>query len=123
MERQASPTSSQPIHHTSYYRDANGIPIEQPVNPTVYRTDPQQAPPPQPPQPVGPPLTTVPIATSSSIMRSKGRAGYQSGIAAGAEDVKYAAKYKELKAKVREIEAVRHLLSNQRNNNLYVDLG
>jgi|ERR1700722_434925 len=32
--------------------------------------------------------------------------GYATGIAAGAEDLKYQAKYKELKRKVKEIEAV-----------------
>lgn len=32
---------------------------------------------------------------------------YKVGIAAGAEDVKYHAKYKELKRKVKEIEGVR----------------
>jgi hypothetical protein len=38
--------------------------------------------------------------------RQKSKA-YATGIAAGAEDVKYQAKYKELKRKVKEIETVR----------------
>ncbi len=43
--------------------------------------------------------------TSVQPFRQKSRA-YASGIAAGAEDVKYAAKYRELKKKVKEIEFV-----------------
>ena len=39
-------------------------------------------------------------------VRQKSKA-YATGIAAGAEDVKYQAKYKELKRKVKEIETVR----------------
>lgn len=46
-------------------------------------------------------------AVSAPVMSTRTRSkAYQSGIAAGAEDVKYAAKYRDLKVKVREIEAV-----------------
>lgn len=51
------------------------------------------------------------LATSSALgappmsTRTRSKA-YQSGIAAGAEDAKYATKYRDLKVKVREIEAV-----------------
>jgi hypothetical protein len=44
-------------------------------------------------------------APSAPPVRTKSKA-YSSGIAAGAEDVKYAAKFKDLKRKVKEIEAV-----------------
>ena len=43
-------------------------------------------------------------AGSSAKLRNK---PYVAGITAGAEDVKYQAKYKELKKKVKEIESVR----------------
>lgn len=44
--------------------------------------------------------------SQSQPQQSKGKL-YKVGIAAGAEDVKYHAKYKELKRKVKEIEGVR----------------
>lgn len=47
-----------------------------------------------------------PVAATAPPVRTKSKA-YSSGIAAGAEDVKYAAKYKDLKRKVKEIESVR----------------
>lgn len=61
----------------------------------------------------GPPRQANPVnlATSSTLTappmstRTRSKA-YQSGIAAGAEDAKYATKYRDLKVKVREIEAV-----------------
>ena len=46
----------------------------------------------------------IPLAQSSSRQKTK---SHVVGIAAGAEDVKYQAKYKELKKKVKEIELVR----------------
>lgn len=45
----------------------------------------------------------VPLPTPPVRQKSK---AYSSGIAAGAEDVKYAAKYRDLKRKVKEIEGV-----------------
>ena len=45
-----------------------------------------------------------PSATPSARQKSK---AYTTGIAAGVEDEKYQAKYKELKRKVKEIEIVR----------------
>ncbi|THG93601.1 hypothetical protein EW145_g8334, partial [Phellinidium pouzarii] len=48
---------------------------------------------------------TTTTTTTTTTTRTKSKA-YQSGIAAGAEDVKYATKYRDLKKKVREIEAV-----------------
>lgn len=45
----------------------------------------------------------IPLAPSSSKQRTKSSVP---GITAGAEDVKYHAKYKELKKKVKEIELV-----------------
>ena len=49
----------------------------------------------------------VPAFTSASLPSSRSKPkSFAPGIAAGAEDVKYQAKYKELKRKVKEIEAV-----------------
>ena len=48
----------------------------------------------------------IPLAPSSSKQKTK---SHVAGITAGAEDVKYQAKYKELKKKVKEIELVRRL--------------
>ena len=100
MSRQPSPSVS--AQQTSYYRDAHGLPIEKGHLKIVYRGGDQTPSAQHQGASVAPP-----VATSSSSGRGKGRA-YQSGIAAGAEDVKYAAKYRDLKQKVREIEAVRH---------------
>lgn len=49
------------------------------------------------------------MASGNGTSRAGSRKGYGSAITAGAEDVKYQAKYRELKRKVREIEAVRDL--------------
>ncbi|EEB87962.1 hypothetical protein MPER_14467, partial [Moniliophthora perniciosa FA553] len=53
--------------------------------------------------PVPPPPQNVPLPPAQSS-RSKAK-NIPMGITAGAEDVKYQAKYKELKRKVKEIEA------------------
>jgi hypothetical protein len=61
----------------------------------------QPSPGPSQPQVVGQVFQAVPPPT----IRQKSKT-FAPGIAAGAEDVKYQAKYKELKRKVKEIEAV-----------------
>ena len=60
-----------------------------------------------PPQPVQP-------SASTSSSRGKGKA-YATGFTANAEDVKYAAKYRDLKKKVKEIEAVHSFHCIQRS--------
>ena len=60
-----------------------------------------------PPSPVTLPHPQMPAqsVSASAAPRQKSKA-YATGIAAGVEDEKYQAKYKELKRKVREIETV-----------------
>lgn len=106
MSHQLSPGSSTPLndqsHTTSYYRDENGLPV---LNTTTQPHSAQMATN-QPYNSSGAAQTiqapAMPAATSSSRTKSK---AYHGSIAAGAEDLKYAAKYKDLKRKVREIEA------------------
>ncbi|KAL5507828.1 hypothetical protein ACEPAH_5446 [Sanghuangporus vaninii] len=101
MSRQPSPGLAASTQQTSYYRDAHGNPIEKsgPQLKIVYRAGENQG-----AQLQQGASTPVPVATSSSSGRTRSKA-YQSGPAAGAEDVKYAAKYRDLKHKVKEIEA------------------
>lgn len=51
-----------------------------------------------------------PVTAPSSSKQSRQK-NYPPGITAGAEDIKYQTKYRELKKKVKEIEFVGHLLS------------
>ena len=48
----------------------------------------------------------LPPSAAEAVSKFKVK-GHVAGITAGAEDVKYQAKYKELKKKVKEIESVR----------------
>lgn len=61
----------------------------------------QPSPGPSQPHPVGQVFQPLPPPTVKQKSKT-----FAPGIAAGAEDVKYQAKYKELKRKVKEIEAV-----------------
>lgn len=101
MSRQPSPGPQQ----KGYYRDAHGIPIEKPGPQLkiVYRAGENQ----DSPRPQQRASTPVQVATSSSSGRAKSKV-YQSGPVAGAEDVKYAAKYRDLRQKVKDIEGVRN---------------
>ncbi|EJD01591.1 uncharacterized protein FOMMEDRAFT_90276, partial [Fomitiporia mediterranea MF3/22] len=99
MSRQPSPGPVIPGQQPSYYRDAHGLPIEKGHLKITYRAG-EQADQSQ----RGAPAPGTVATSSSSSGRTKSRA-YQSGIAAGAEDVKYAAKYRDLKAKVKDIES------------------
>lgn len=63
---------------------------------------------------VGMPNAPQQVQPSASTSSSRGKnKAYAVGITASAEDVKYAAKYRDLKKKVKEIEAVRALHYDQ----------
>ncbi|KAH8118726.1 hypothetical protein DFH11DRAFT_696516 [Phellopilus nigrolimitatus] len=100
MSRHPSPGPSISSQGHGHYRhmDVHDSPIGPPGS-QPYAASIHGAPPPPVTAQSGPPVAT------SSATRTKSRA-YQSGIAAGAEDVKYAAKYRDLKRKVKEIESV-----------------
>lgn len=116
MSRQPSPGSSASLnnqsHQTSYYRDENGLPVMNSSTPahSLQMSTNQSYNSSGPLQSIQAPA--MPSATSSSRSKTRALQG-QGSIAAGAEDLKYATKYRDLKRKVREIEAVSSVILNK----------
>ena len=96
MSRGVNGTAGVRIMAPIYFSTASCRGLASPFTPAIMSRHPSPGPSSQPAQP--PPSISA---------RQKPPKPYPIGIAAGAEDVKYQTKYKELKRKVKDIESVR----------------